>query len=280
MTATDSDLLLMLAARRTLAAVLSAALSDPFDLRQPRAVPAIAPEALRGVWAGFEHLYQDVKQGDLGLGELKPSKVSIEPLIDWLSMDLPTRCEVWQRVFGLVISKVCPPYETEYCHWKDPTYRAQQLADIAGFYAAFKFEPRLRLAERQDHVAAELLFLQLVLDRWHYAIEHRLDDAMAQVCADAAGAFLRDHMTWWMPTFGRCLERRIEPLAMDDPDGRLAGGLRALAGVSSVLRAHMAIERLAHGLAPHSEIISPRIVVEDAGDDSCQGCVSEVCAQP
>jgi len=261
----------MLTARQVLAEALSRALTDPFELRSLPASGRAQVEPLAEIWSGFQNLYADVKQRDLGLGELPPGRASIEPLMQWLSLDVVQRGEAWQRVFGLVVSKLCPPYETEYCHWKDATYRAQHLADIAGFYAAFKYEPDKRFAERQDHVALELLFLRLVHERWRFAIEHELGEQVIRVCAEAAGAFVRDHLAWWMPTFAKCLDRRIESLSSmeDGADGAVA--LRGLSGVARVLRAFTAIERLAHHLPPSREIIAPQ--VEAVPDDgTCHGC--------
>jgi TorA maturation chaperone TorD len=69
-----------------------------------------------------------------------------------------------------------------------------RLADIAGFYRAFGFEVQ---GNRPDHVVAELEFVGLLLLLESDA--RRRDDAeQAEIVADAARSFLRDHLAGWL----------------------------------------------------------------------------------
>ena len=90
----------------------------------------------------------------------------------------------------------------------------------------------------------------------------------------ARAAFLRDHAGWWMPTFGRLLEKRAQQLAEQSPDE--AAHLRLVAGVARVLCAWIALERSLAGVAPGRRIISPSIAPQET-DDSCGTCGS--CAE-
>lgn len=108
----------------------------------------------------------------------------------------------------------CPATETT--HTSDtPGHgltRNVELADIAGFYRAFGVDLGEQ-AERADCISAELEFLQLVSAKQAIALEaHQLhEDAdaaeQAEICRDAARAFLADHLTRWAGRFASALAR-------------------------------------------------------------------------
>ncbi len=52
----------------------------------------------------------------------------------------------------------CPPYEGAYGEAQQMAGKAPQLADVAGFYAAFGLEPAAARPDAEDHIAAELEF--------------------------------------------------------------------------------------------------------------------------
>jgi nitrate reductase assembly molybdenum cofactor insertion protein NarJ len=72
-----------------------------------------------------------------------------------------------------------------------------RLADVAGFYKAFGMAVS---RERPDHVVAELEFASVVSLSEAQARE-RADDEAADVCAQAARVFLRDHLGGWLDTW-------------------------------------------------------------------------------
>lgn len=72
-----------------------------------------------------------------------------------------------------------------------------RLADVAGFYRAFGMAVSHELP---DHVVAELEFASVVSLSEAQARENG-DVEAAKVCADAARAFLRDHLGTWLDSW-------------------------------------------------------------------------------
>lgn len=257
--------------------------------REPRAASGevIVPppeqlEALRSAWEAVVTSAAPGSMSELGLGELIPGRASIEPLITWLGSDPQRRSAALEALFGLIISKDCPPYETEFCHWNDPTYRSSQMADVGGFYRAFGLQPRRERPERQDHVSLEIEFIAFLQQKLALAIESGSAEHVA-VCREALTAFVRDHAAWWMPTFAGCVKRRLERVRSMPEGEDLADLLDALEGVADLLRAWVALVRLDCGVEPAREIIAPNVPnwsAEQEGDDcgSCEGTAA--CAAP
>lgn len=258
---------LELLARQLVAGSLAQAFLDP-RCREGSA-PSPDTETLERAWRFLVEAAPSPTSDELGLGERPPSPEDAGPLLVWLGTDASTRTAVYQEIFGLLVSKECPPYETEYCHWHDPTYRANQLADVAGFYRAFGVEPSGEHPERPDHVALELELVTLLLEKLRLAREQADEDGEA-VCSDALAAFVRDHVAWWMPTFARSVERRAEALLAGERDADQREGLEALRGVALLLRSWVTFERRGAGLPPSREVASPR--VETVSPEACDGC--------
>ena len=106
----------------------------------------------------------------------------------------------YRRGFGAAGS-LC--YETEY-GLPHEFRQAQELADIAGFYRAFGFSVGGPVRERPDHLAAELEFMHVLALKEAHAlltgvIEH------AEVCVDAQGKFLGEHLGVWVGLFAQSL---------------------------------------------------------------------------
>lgn len=250
--------------------------------REPRGAGgeavAVSPEQLDALAGAFRAVAASAGEramGDLGLGELTPDRASIEPLINWLSADPSRRGEAHEALFGLIISKDCPPYETEFCHWNDPTYRSSQMADVGGFFRAFGLQPRRERPERQDHVSLEIEFVAFLQQKLALAIESG-EAEHVNICREALAAFVRDHIAWWMPTFAGCVKRRIARLRTTPEGAAVAGLLEALDGVADLLRAWVGIVRQDCGVEPVREIIAPNVPnwsAEQEGDDcgSCEG---------
>jgi DMSO reductase family type II enzyme chaperone len=100
----------------------------------------------------------------------------------------------------------CPPNETAHTA-QTPQHalvRTFELADVAGFYRAFGVEVAPG-TERPDHVGAELEFMHLLAVK--EAVARQDEEAEhAQICRDAARAFLRDHLARWASRFAERLE--------------------------------------------------------------------------
>ena len=113
-------------------------------------------------------------------------------------------------LFGHTVRSLCPPYELEYGRG-EVFQQSQSLADLAGFYSAFGYQSSGPLAERPDHLIAELEFLSVLALKESLAIGSADADA-AQCCRDAQRMFLRDHAATWMPAFcGRVRKAESAP---------------------------------------------------------------------
>ncbi len=118
----------------------------------------------------------------------------------------------------LFVRGVVPPYETSYGQTVQgmPVSggNPQLLADIAGFYRAFGFEPR---GERPDHLACQLEFVALLCVKEAHARLTGQGEAAA-VCGDARAAFLAEHLRPWLPAFcARVAESGAHPFLVSLP---------------------------------------------------------------
>jgi len=118
----------------------------------------------------------------------------------------------FDRVFGLLVPKDCPPYETEYLPTNETFTRSQEMADVAGFYRAFGLEPSRRDPDRPDHLGLEFEFMAFVLMKKRLAAEAPALDQNAaeriEVCDRAQRSFFQDHLAWWVPSFATRLGRK------------------------------------------------------------------------
>jgi TorA maturation chaperone TorD len=154
----------------------------------------------------------DFRPDFLGFGELSPDNLDLGTLLTELNRPLDHIKVEYDRVFGLVIPKECPPYETEYHPTSYAFQRSQQLADIAGFYRAFGLEPSGAIPERPDHITLELEFMAFVLLKKRLAAATEEAGAEASerilVCEQAERSFVKDHLAWWVPAFATGLLRK------------------------------------------------------------------------
>ncbi len=144
-------------------------------------------------------------------GPADRAESEVARLIEELRAPLDESRAEYDRVFGLVVPKECPPYETEYYPSPETFARSQQMADIAGFYRAFGIEPARSSPERPDHLALELEFMAFVLMKEREALATVDDpeaDERAKTCDRAQRDFFRDHLAWWVPTFAAGLRRK------------------------------------------------------------------------
>jgi TorA maturation chaperone TorD len=258
MTAADPALDL---ARECVYRLLAVALADPaadswgllFDASDRR----LAAEA-----AGLLREEAAAAPVALGFGELPADDLDLAPVLAGLSRSRAGLAAEYDRVFGLVPSRECLPYETEYHATAEPFFRAQQLADVAGFYRAFGLEPSRGRPERPDHLSLELEFLAFLLLKKRLAASAAPADndgaGRAQVCAEAEAAFFRDHLAWWVPSFATGLRRKA------------AGGFYEAVG--RVLAALMPVERGRYGVPPPRLPLQAVPVEAPEEQAGCAGC--------
>lgn len=90
----------------------------------------------------------------------------------------------------------CPPWESAYGDGPQMAGKSAELADIAGFYAAFGLTPGGSQPDTEDHVVAELEFMSALALKEAWARGE--DDAHGvAIVRDAARAFLTDHLGRW-----------------------------------------------------------------------------------
>jgi len=93
---------------------------------------------------------------------------------------------------------LCPLTETS---WGDAARllgKAAQLADISGFYRAFRLQPREdRDQVPDDHLASELEFMSVLCLKEANALHRDLGEAL-EITRDAQKKFLQDHLATWV----------------------------------------------------------------------------------
>lgn len=79
------------------------------------------------------------------------------------------------------------------------------LADIAGFYRAFRFDPSREVAESPDHIAIELSFVAYLGLKEAYAVLRGAEEEAA-IVREAASRFLEDHLGRWAAPLAERIE--------------------------------------------------------------------------
>lgn len=136
----------------------------------------------------------------LGLGPTAAARAALAAIVERAN-----RAAEHRRLFGHTVAHGCPPYETEYGR-RHIFAQAQELADIAAFYAAFGLRPTPR-GERPDHVAVELEFAALLALQAALALVGDETDR-ALVSREARARFLADHLGRWLPAVAGLADRR------------------------------------------------------------------------
>lgn len=259
-----------LEARALVATALAAAFSDP---KAPFCEKGSAiPGAILGAaWEALGARIGAFDASDLRRGERRPDEVDAGAVATWLALSGPRRERAYREVFGLVVGKTCPPVENEYVPWKDSTHRAQQLADVAGFYRAFGVMPDRTFPEHLDHAALELSFVALLHEkRARVAAEANDADPRGAIATDALRSFLADHVVWWMPVFAHVVGERIAGLLAELEDAELAADLTDFRACARMLAAFVRGERLLEAVGPPEGMTPARAESDD--DAECGGC--------
>jgi TorA maturation chaperone TorD len=228
-------------ARECLYRFLAAVSGGPYSVGWGQALDPVAQDVALAAaeWLGSHAAGQSMPLARGRNGSVEPG---IARLVSALRTPPHELRAEYDRVFGLVVPKDCPPYETEYYPTQETFARSQQMADIAGFYRAFGIEPARSSPERSDHLALELEFLAFLLLKKREALAAVSDPeaaGRAHVCDQAQSDFFRDHLAWWVPTFAAGLRRKAEGGYHDALAAALAAWVpdecRRL-GIESVLR--------------------------------------------
>lgn len=265
------DAIADLRARQIVAAALAAAFSEPHDAAD-HGVPAAADAALGSAWRLVALPHAALARSELQRDELLPAEVDFQSVVRWLRLDPARRQRAMQRVWGLVSAAPCAPCETEHLRSGDAFYRAQVMADIAGFYRAFGVEVSRRRPQRPDHLALELEFVALLLGKLVDSFGDRAAGERRSVCQRALASFLRDHLTTWLAGFGQLVARRAGELAAAMADERERESVAWFGEVARVLCAWIAAERRCTGLAPARAVEVHALPVVTEPLEACESC--------
>jgi TorA maturation chaperone TorD len=243
-------------AREGLYRFLAAALRDP---REPAAALARDPDCQRQASAAADLLRAEAADRAMrrGLGELPIDMLTLGPAVEMLQDGLEELGVEYNRVFGLVPSAQCPPYETEYHAASEPFFRSQQLADVAGFYQAFGLVPAQACPERPDYLPLQLEFMAFLLLKKRLANEVN-DLDLVDICAKAEVDFFRDHLAWWVPAFTTGLRRRA--------------GSGVYAALAQALAAFLPTERQRLGVDTPTIPVVPTRIERPEEQAACSGC--------
>ena len=257
------------AARATIYRFLSLAASDP---RASRWEELKNPDLQELAAAAAAFLGEEFQSTFLAPGELDPRRLNLAHLLEGIGESREQRVQEYDRVFGLVLSRECPPYETEYCLQTFSVYRSQVLGDVAGYYGAFGLEPSREDPERQDHIALQLEFMVWIINREIDAMEANQQER-ATICREAQEAFVRDHLAWWVPAFAFALRKKADGLRDEGGIQEPAQSFQGALGVA--LAAFIACERAELRIDPPKELLAPRPEQADSIND-CGACAEGV----
>jgi TorA maturation chaperone TorD len=245
-TANGSDV-----AREIIYRFLAACLSDPRHESHELVNDRESQTLLIHACDWIRHEMADTKVS-CSFGELPVDELDARCLRDRLHRPAAERLAEYDRVFGLLVPRECPPYETEYETSSEPFYRAQQLADIAGFYRAFGLDPSSSRPERPDHISLELEFMAFLLMKKRLMNE---GSERSQICDEARKSFFRDHLVSWTVAFATGLRRKADP--------------GFYAEVAKLLAAFVPIERMTLNVHAPRLSLAPSFIERPEEQDGC-----------
>ncbi len=158
-------------------------------------------------------------------------------------------------------SVLCSPHETEYI--RDPLAKAAQLADIAGFYAAFGLKVSRDHQTTPDEICTEVEFMSLLVRKEAYALIRGWSEHQ-QVARDASRRFLEAHLGRWTGAFAGSLCTHADEAAALRDDDAVARWFHA---VGDLLRAAVEVET--HELGVYPSLLTRRFQDPDPGALVC-----------
>jgi len=233
------------------------------------------PNYLQLVEAALDIIRQDPRsQTDpLAPGELPLESLDFEPLKSFAKGSQQALCEEYDGVFGLLLSKECPPYETEDCPQTFSVFRSHQLGDIAGYYRAFGLEPSSESPERHDHISLELELLAWLNTTMLYALYHGEHDTES-LCRDAQLCFVEEHLAWWATAFALALRQKADAVAGEQELTHAPKSFLGAVGV--LLGASIAAERGFLDIDAPTNLVAPAHTSEatDCESKDCESCAA------
>jgi len=103
---------------------------------------------------------------------------------------------------------VCSPCESEYIGDRLGG-KGKILADVAGFYRAFSFNPQIELRDSADNIAIELSFMSYITLKLAYAFFRDEKEEM-EICSDGREKFQKEHLSLWIHLFAKKLNEVAE----------------------------------------------------------------------
>ncbi|MEK7483194.1 MAG: molecular chaperone TorD family protein [Planctomycetota bacterium] len=258
-------------ARLVLYQFLSLALSCPQEKTWKRLKNPEFKELLEGAVSVLKEVPRD-SSFSLAPLELSPEFFDFSLMQQFFQNSYEEIAEEYQRTFGLLMSRECPPYQTEYCPQTFSVYRSHQIADIAGYYAAFGIEPSRQFPLRADHIVLEFEFMAWVISKALYAEDDGESDGEA-ICKEAQKKFFQEHLVWWVPAFASALHRKAEGITNDSNKEYITS--RSYYGQLSILLASfIPLERNFLQVAPPTELITPNMQIqeESSSPENCEEC--------
>ena len=125
---------------------------------------------------------------------------------DSQARSLQTLSEDHVLLFGSHGPVHCPPFATEFGQ-RHVFSKAQDLADISGFYKAFGLQISTVAVDRADHICCLLEFLSFLALKQVNAISENNRDG-ADVTRDAEKKFLCEYVINWVPVFCEVLSAK------------------------------------------------------------------------
>ncbi len=158
-------------------------------------------------------------------------------------------------------SVLCSPHETEYI--RDPLAKGAQLADVAGFYAAFGLKVSSAHPSTPDEIGTELEFMAHITRKEAYAVVRGWDERAA-IARDAGRRFLELHLGRWAGSFAADLCGRADEAAVTRDDPPTAVWFHA---VGELLQASVSADLA--GLRVYPALLSTRYRDPDEGSLVC-----------
>jgi len=225
----------------------------PSRLRSESALYAIAARLLQPPTG---ELFEALRGGDLqwaaeacaealGGGELSLAAGALRQA--WAAAPAATLDELaaqHERAYGQASTGDRSPYELMY-GGTTPFREPQDLADLMGYYGAFHLELASGAHDRPDHAGVEAEFLAYLLHLEALAVERGMAE-QAEVAAEAARAFLRDHLAGFAAPFAR-------KVAQTAPAGAPREAARLLAALAAHHCGRLGVQRAERRFVPLQE---------------------------